>query len=360
MNILHTESSPGWGGQELRILREAEGMRARGHHVILAIQENGGLVSPAREAGFLVYEIPFRKTRALQIFYKLIQIIRKHRIEVINTHSSLDAWIGGLVGKMLRCRVVRTRHLSTPIRKGINSRLLYNWFADHVVTTCESVCEPIRRQAHLPNRRCSSIPTGIDPKALAVEISEVEVFRKSLGVESGDILVGTLCVLRGWKGVNDLLHAAKLLEHKENLKWVIVGSGPSEEHFKQEWKRLGLERRVYFTGHLSPPYVALAAMDIFALLSFAHEGVSQASLQAAWLEKPLITTTTGGLSEVCVEGETGFNVPIHDPRAVAEAVDLLASSPDVRQTMGERAKRLVQERFMLEHTLNQMEQVYRE
>ncbi|MBT7461989.1 MAG: glycosyltransferase family 1 protein, partial [Waddliaceae bacterium] len=44
MHILHTEASPGWGGQEIRILRESEGLRERGHDVIFIIQENGGLV----------------------------------------------------------------------------------------------------------------------------------------------------------------------------------------------------------------------------------------------------------------------------------------------------------------------------
>ena len=59
MNILHLEASPGWGGQEMRILREAEGMRQRGHTVILAVMRGGGLVGKAREAGFVVYELNF-------------------------------------------------------------------------------------------------------------------------------------------------------------------------------------------------------------------------------------------------------------------------------------------------------------
>ena len=36
MKILHTESSCGWGGQELRVLNEAAGMRGRGHEVLIA------------------------------------------------------------------------------------------------------------------------------------------------------------------------------------------------------------------------------------------------------------------------------------------------------------------------------------
>lgn len=358
MKILHIESSPGWGGQEMRILSEAKGMRARGHQIILAVQEGGGLVEPARKEGFLVYEYPFKKSRFFQGLYHLTRIIRTHGIEIVNTHSSVDAWIGGLAGKISGCQVIRTRHLSTPIRKGINSWLLYNWLADHVVTTCESIVEVIQKQARLPASRCCSIPTGVNTDEVCYNEADVQTFRQNLGISPTDCLVGTLCILRGWKGVSDLLKAAKILEDVPHLKWMIVGSGASENHFKREYKELDLKDKVIFTGHLTPPYTALAAMDIFLLLSWANEGVSQASLQAAWFEKPLITTTIGGLGEVCLEGKTGFQVPKRDPEAVATAVKRLYLDKPLRETFGRNGKELVLDRFTLSHTLDKLEEIY--
>ena len=358
MKILHTEASPGWRRQEIRILREAEGMRARGHQVILAVQKGGGLIEPARESGFAVYEIPFKKSQALQVFYQLIRLIRREGIEIVNTHSSMDAWLGGIAGKISGCRVIRTRHLSTPIRKGLNSRLLYNRLADYVVTTCEDAAEMIRKQAQLPAHRCRSIPTGVDPSQAVYHSEAVVKFREKLGILPDECLVGTLCILRGWKGVTDLLLAAKLLESIPRLKWIVVGSGASEQQFLQEWRALGLEKKVQFTGHLSPPFTALAAMDIFLLLSWANEGVSQATLQAAWLEKPLITTSVGGLPEVCLEQKTGFQVSRNNPKAVADAVLQLVNDKELRLQMGQRGKSLVKQKFTLAHTLDQMETIY--
>jgi glycosyltransferase involved in cell wall biosynthesis len=358
MNILHTESSPGWGGQELRILKEAEGMRARGHQIFFALQKESGLVKAARQAGFRVDELSFSKKAAFSTFFHLLRLIRTQRIDIINTHSSMDAWIGGIAGKISRCPVIRTRHLSTPIRKGLNSKLLYNKLADYVVTTCSSIVPFICKQANLPKNRCLSIPTGVNPHDFSVTHHEVAEFRKSLDLDKNDILVGTLCVLRGWKGISDFLHAASLLKNQEHIKWMIVGSGVSEAHFKMEWKALGLEKTVYFAGFLSPPFIALASMDIFLLLSWANEGVSQASLQAAWLEKPLITTPTGGLCEVCIPEKTGIQVGIHSPHEVAQAVEKLSQSLELRQKMGREAKALVLEKFTFEKTLDEMENVY--
>ncbi|MCH6567573.1 MAG: hypothetical protein IH801_04305 [Nitrospinae bacterium] len=49
--VLHTESSDGWGGQEIRILLEAKELRKRGYNVVLACQEQSGLSREARAAG---------------------------------------------------------------------------------------------------------------------------------------------------------------------------------------------------------------------------------------------------------------------------------------------------------------------
>jgi len=355
LKVLHTEASPGFGGQEIRILREAIGMRKRGVELVFAVQKGGGLVAPLRKVGFRVYELSFSRNRVVCCFLRLCWIMQKERVTHVNTHSSWDAWPAGFAAKFLRRKLVRTRHLSTAIRPGANSRILYNFLADHVVTTCQEVVEPICRQANLPLSRITSVPTGVDPE----EIGDVALgWRKKMGFLPTDIVVGTCCVFRGWKGVTDLLQAAKLLEDLPNVKFLLVGGGVSEGHFLAEYKRLGLEKKVFFTGYLEKPYEAVAAMDIFALLSWANEGVSQASLQAAYLQKPLITTPTGGLKEVCLEGKTGHLVAARAPNEVADAIRKLAADEKGRKQMGLSARAHVEKNFLFEKTLDEMQRIY--
>jgi glycosyltransferase involved in cell wall biosynthesis len=357
MRILHTESSRGWGGQEIRILREAEGMRKREHEVFIAVNSGGGLIPRARDAGFTVYELPFTKSCALKTIYSLVQICKANQIDLVNTHSSLDAWLGGIAARIAKKKVIRTRHLSTPIRKGLNSRLLYKSLADFVVTTSSPIMATIGKQAGLPPYRLQCIPTGIDPHALKADLMRAAEFRALLGVGPSDILVGTACFVRSWKGIHDLLQAAVRLKDRKEIKWVIVGGGHVDD-YRSKIPELGLEGIVTFTGHLEAPYSAIRAMDIFALLSTAHEGVSQASLQAAYLERPLVTTEVGGLPEVCIDGVTGFVIPSFSPEAVAKAVAKLADNPVLRSQYGLQGKHLVEEKFTLNHTLDEMEKVY--
>lgn len=355
MKILHLEASPGWGGQEIRILRESVAMKKRGHAVILAVQKGGGLISHAKAMGIKVYEIDFSRKKYLFTLFTLIKMIKKHGIDLINTHSSLDAWIGGIVGKLLQVKVLRTRHLSTPNKGGINSYLIYNKLTDYVVTTCQRIVPTIAKQSGKNLDKICSIPTGIDPDKMEYCKQKTEAFRAQLGIKPGDILVGMVCFMRSWKGIKDFLQAADLLKKEEKIKWVLIGGGHEKEYRDMAKK---LQVNVTFTGHLQNPYSAINALDVFCLLSTAHEGVSQASLQAAFLKKPLITTDIGGLNEVCIDGKTGLIVPCFSPKSVASAVLDLKKDENRRIQMGQNAKKLIIEKFLFSKTIDDMEKIY--
>ncbi len=233
MTVLHTESSSGWGGQEIRILNEALGMRKKGYEIIFAVAKGGGLVREARKEGFTVYEVSFKRYALPLTFLKLLQIIKKHDVEIINTHSSLDAWTGGFASRFSGKKVVRTRHLSTAIKKGLNSRLLYNYLADFVVTTSSSIIPAICSQSNLSPFAIKCIPTGVQPSKVTFTYEDVLAFRNSLGLKLDDILIGTACFVRSWKGIDDLMQAALLLKDMKNVKWVVVGGGACGEIYRK-------------------------------------------------------------------------------------------------------------------------------
>lgn len=203
MKILHLEASPGWGGQEIRVLREAEGMRTRGNDVILGVMQGGGLIQEGCKAGFTVYPLNFNKAHWPSCLFQVLSLIRRHRIDLVNTHSSLDAWIGGIAARIAGVPIVRTRHLSTLIKPGWNSRLLYGNLADFVVTTCASIIPMICDQSGKTKDRCQSIPTGVDPSRVRFEEGASRKARANLGISQEDFLIGTACFIRSWKGIAD-------------------------------------------------------------------------------------------------------------------------------------------------------------
>lgn len=357
MKVLHLEASSGWGGQEIRILRESEGMRARGHEIIIGVMKGGGLVSQARKSGFIVYELNFHRSGWLFCLLSLLWILRRHKIDLVNTHSSLDAWIGGIAARIAGVSVIRTRHLSTLIKPGWNSRFVYGKLADFVVTTCSSILPMISAQSGKSSSLCRSIATGVDPEQIILNLHDVHHFREKIGVKPSDFLVGTACFMRSWKGIDDLLLAAHQLRHISEIRWVIIGGWHAERH-KRKAKELQLDGIVHFTGHVENPFPALGALDVFALLSTANEGVSQAILQAAYLEKALIATPVGGLGEVCLDRQTGLRVAPFSAYEVARAVLELKENELLRKELALGARQLVMKHFTLQNTLDQMEEVY--
>lgn len=355
INILHLEASPGWGGQEIRILKESLGIRSFDHNVFMAVQKKGGLINKAKQNDFQVYEINYKKFFWPISFFKLIHIIKKHNIDLINTHSSEDAWLGGIISKLLKIPIIRTRHLSTKIKKGINSKLLYGYFADYVVTTCSEIVDVIINQAKKDPSKCISIPTGIDTSSIVVKPEDITNFKKQFHINSSDFLVGTACFMRSWKGINDLLKAAKILENEKDIKFILIGGGHIETYLKLA-EEMGLSN-VIFTNHLENPISAIASLDIFTLLSTDHEGVAQSSLQAAFLGKPLITTTTGGLKEVCIHNKTGIQVNTFSPNEVTDAILKIKNDKNLREKFSINAKNLSKQ-FTLDEMINKMLKIY--
>src|SRR5271170_2902889 len=109
--ILHSESSRGWGGQEVRVFTELEWMRAHGHWVALAAHPQSAIAARAQEAGILFYPLQTHKALLPVGVVRMTAWLLRHRIDVVNTHSSNDGWLVGLAAR-LACRplLIRSRH----------------------------------------------------------------------------------------------------------------------------------------------------------------------------------------------------------------------------------------------------------
>ena len=135
--ILHTEASTGWGGQEIRIFREMLGMRDRGHRMLLATPSGTALAARAGEAGVETFAINMDRKRLLGGVGSMRRLIRERGVDLINTHSSADSWIGSIAGRLEGIAVLRTRHISSAVHGTLPTRWLYGRLCDEVITTGE-------------------------------------------------------------------------------------------------------------------------------------------------------------------------------------------------------------------------------
>ena len=90
MKIVHTESSLGWGGQEIRILSESQGLARRGHEVRLLCPAEARIFVEAPNWGLQPEAVPI----ARKSWNGFVSLKKKFQgCDVISTHSSTDSWL---------------------------------------------------------------------------------------------------------------------------------------------------------------------------------------------------------------------------------------------------------------------------
>ncbi|EPF6088351.1 glycosyltransferase family 4 protein [Proteus mirabilis] len=359
LSILHTESSCGWGGQEIRILTESQGMVQRGHHVTLVCCPNSKIAKAAPDYGIEVVTLPIEKKRgsALMALRNWLKVHRQ-QFDVINTHSSTDAWLVVLSCASLRHSpaIVRTRHVSTDVSRSLPTRWLYLSSSAHIVTTGEKLRQTLHQYNRFPLSQMTSVPTGIDLEKFSPQNKQQA--REKIGVPNKPTL-GIVATMRVWKGHKYLIEAWKTL-HLQFPDWqlLLVGDGPQRKNLQPMVKLAGLEESVFFLGNRNDVPDCLNAMDLFALPSFGNEGVPQGIMQAMACGLPVVSTTVGAISEAVIDGKTGFTLAPKVQETLINYLAKLMASDELRQQMGQASLAHAKAQFGLDNMLDKMEKIF--
>ena len=356
MNIVHTESSLGWGGQEIRILSESQGLIRRGHSITLLCPPEARIYAEAPAWGIPVSALPIARKRPAGV-RALLDWFKANRPDVVSTHSSTDSWLCALALLVLGrpYPVVRTRHISAPVSTSALSRWLYTRATRRIVTTGERLKAELVERNGFPASRIESVPTGVDP--LRFRPGDKAAARSELKLPAEGLLVGIVATLRSWKGHLFLIDA---MAEVKNAGLVIVGDGPMRAQLEERVERHGMRSRAWFAGNQKDVVPWLQALDVFALPSYANEGVPQALLQAMLTALPCVTTAAGSIEELAKDGETALVVPQKDAVPLRAAIERLLQDPALRSRLGEAARRHCERNYSYEAMLDKMERIYRE
>ncbi len=357
MRILHTEASLGWGGQEIRILTEAAGMCVRGHHVELVCPREAQIFNEAPRFGVNVTALPIGRKRPPGLL-ALRRFLSQKNFDVVNSHSSTDSWLAALSTHLLRTKpaIVRTRHVSVAVPNDAFTRWLYTRATQQIVTTGEAIRTQLMRSVGVAPERITSIPTGIDPDRYRP--GEKPVLRRSVGLPLGVPLIGIVASLRSWKGHRFLVEAMNLVSHR-SAQLVIIGDGPQRSALQAQVADLGLQQRVRFAGNQHNVAPWLASLDVFALPSYANEGVPQALLQAMLTGLPCVTTDAGAIGEAAIADHTAIVIAKENAVALAAGIDRVLGDEHLAQRIGAAARERTLARFGLDAMLDRMEDVFR-
>lgn len=351
LSILHSESSRGWGGQEVRTLKEMIALRALGHHIELVCPPDAVLGTRARAEGFAVHHARIRSGFDVRSMFQIRSILVRGRFDILNTHSGHDSLVAGMAGRLAGTPlIVRTRHLALPI----TSLATYNRFPHRVVAVSRYVRDYLI-SAGVHEGRVETIYDGIvKPEPLAHT-----TLRDELGLGPDAVIAGIVAILRGKKGHDELIAAVRpLMNERPHLHVVIVGDGAEFGRLQAMIAGLGLAHRIHMLGFRKDVNNILRSCDLFVLPTH-QEALGQAFIEAMAVGLPVIGTRVDGVPELIDDGVNGLLVPAKDVEALRDAIARLVDDATLRQRFGAAGLVKTDGQFTVENMANETVDFYR-
>lgn len=347
INILEIEYSKGWGGQEKRTVRLINNLNKDKFDIFYVAQPDSTIVKNRTDIEATVIPLQMRQSYDIKAIYNLCKIIKEKKIDIISTHSGKDAWLGSIVGKLTNTKVVRVRHLQTPI----NSTTSYN-LSTRVVTVSKQV-EKYLLNKGVKKEKLQTIYTGIDTDKFRPK--KEKLLREELNLDKETILIGIVAVLRGAKRHKDLIEAISQIE--EDVKLVIVGNGPQEENITKIINEKNLKDKVFMLGHREDIHNLLPSFDIFVLPS-NMEALGTSILEASSCAIPCVGSRVGGIPECIIDNQTGFLFENQNVKELKEKLEQLIHDKQLRVQFGKNARELIVNNFSVNSMVNKTENLY--
>lgn len=325
-----------------------------------AIEETGTRVV---EFGIDARGALLQNLRALR---QLCQFLRRERVDIVHTHTSVAAALGRIaarwtgVGVTVHMMHNFGSHDGLPWPKRMIYRLV-EWgldpLTDLYITGSHAMVEQgLKKRIFRPGKvRC--IYYGVDTASLAEQAAaHADSIRQEVSAPPDTVLVGFLGRLEPQKGCDVLLQAAALVrEQNPRVRFLVAGEGSLRPSLNELSARLRLENTVTFLGWRSNVAGFLSGLDLLAMPS-NWEPFGLSAAEAMSLRLPVIATAVDGLPEVL--GDTGLLIPPRDPQALAAAVLELAADPERRRSMGERGRSRVEDLYSERRMVEAHERLY--
>lgn len=355
MNILHTETLKGWGGQQGKVLKELLAAKNIGETPYLICNPGSEIGKRAREHGIATTEIPINKKNFHRTVPFLLRFIKEQRIDVVISHGSTDSWVVALAGLFSDVKTVRERHNEFPIN-GFLSRLLHRKLFDRLLVVSDNVRDYLI-SIGVAEEKILGMPSSVDVGKFQNVTSR---FREEWEIPQDAPVVGLFSsALRKEKGVFDFLAMIERVAPRRPLAYFILAGRYSEtlrDRFAEKLREAGIaENRVIWTGFRSDIPNILHAFDI-AVYPSHSEGMPNALLEQMACHLPAVVFDIPPMNVLVEEGETGFTVPFGDDEALAAKVLHLIDDASLRERMGEKAYRKVREH----HDISSLDRRFRD
>ncbi len=321
---------PTFGGSGVVATELGKGLADKGHQVhFITYSEPARL--DAFHSNIFYHEVTFQNYALFQyapyetaLASRMVDIIKFEKLELLHVHYAIPhASAAYLAQQILKDEgiyipFITTLHGTdiTLVGKDPTYSPVVTFAINHsdgVTTVSESLKKDTFANFKITNE-IEVIPNFIDFKRFTKK--NKEHFRKLLAPNDEKILMH-ISNFRKVKRVEDVVYMFKEVRDKMDCKLLLVGDGPERNHVEAICRSIGYCDDIRFLGKQEAVEELLAIADLFVLPS-ESESFGLAALEAMACEVPVISSNTGGIPEININGQTGFMSDVGDIHDMAK------------------------------------------
>ena len=329
MKIIITTSMSGLGGTEHAAFRLGKLLNGHGHDVVLA-SSDGPLVADAKKIGIRWYNIDFYggKLSYFKGMTAYVKMLKTEKPDIIHCQMARIVPACAVAAKIASPKTKVFYHA-----RGLNPETypkiakLFDRLGVYIIGNCKHEREKLIRYGFPAER------TAYTYNALPEQHDGPDKTPRD------EVMLGTLSRLDSVRAVNLAIDFLKvLLDRGLPVRLSVAGIGEESDNLKAQAERLGLAGKVIFLGGVRDLSAYFREVDILlntpVLIGDHGAGVGNNILEAGLYETPVVTYDVAGVSEMVIDGQTGYCVPFEDKERFADAVTDLVRNPGLRRQMG--------------------------
>ena len=298
----------------------------------------------------------------IKAFVTLVKEIRSFKPHVIHTHTAKAGFLGRIASVVSLQPSIRVHtfhgHLLNgyfgPIKRTlvVLAEKSLAIFTDELLAVGEKVRQDLLHAGIGKSKKFGLMPPGLQIGALPDKNNSRELF--DLPTEQLQCaFIGRVTQIKRPDRFLDVV--AEIKKRRVNLGFFMAGDGELLEQCRERIARENLPVKVL--GWQSDIERVLSAADIVVLTS-DNEGTPLSLIQAGMARLPVVTTNVGSVPEVVLDGTTGIitNLGVNE---IANALEKLFNSNDLRAQMGAAAQKFTLANFGVKRLVNDHEELYK-
>ena len=353
MKIMRVLPSMDYGGIERGVYDFSKKTVFLGHDVII-VSGPGRFIPPLLEIGVKWYNLPMDRKKPyvfLKSIYKLGNIIKEEKPDIIHYQSRFPCWIGYfLMKRFSNIPYVTSIHSFSPFPLYSQSE----GKGDVVIVVSEALKKYAIKKLKVPEDKIRVVYNGIDIE---------EFFYKRKIENKSQWKIGMVARFSILKGHFYFIEAIENLvsERIKNIKGLIFGSG--NLRFKKRIENLITRKKlndyiVIIEGKNSKEI--MKEIDILVVPSVKPEGFGRVIVEGMVSGIPVIATNIGATSEIVKDNITGFLVNPQNSYEISEKIKKIISDLELYKKISKNGQIYAIENFSLEKMVEKTLDVYKE